>query len=137
MCKIDRIVMAIVLVVVVACVQSVRAEEQETVVKRVWLPFASLETEVTYYPSKKVYEKLRDDTLARLRACDPTAFFNPAEGPWKHAETTAEVGIDVRGVGASTGRKLVREIPAAEDALEMFEKEGGRCPNEARRGTRW
>ena len=120
--------MSLVLATVAAGVQTVRAQEQETVVKRVWLPFASLETEVTYHPSKKAYEKLRDDTLAGLRACDPAAFFNPAEGPWKHAETTAEVGIDVRGVGASTGRKLVREIPAAEDALEMFEKEGGRCP---------
>ena len=126
--KIHRIAMPLVLATVAAGVQTVRAQEQETVVKRVWLPFASLETEVTYHPSKKVYEKLRDDTLAGLRACDPAAFFNPAEGPWKHAETTAEVGIDVRGVGASTSRKLVREIPAAEDALEMFEKEGGRCP---------
>lgn len=126
--KIHRIAMPLVLATVAAGVQTVRAQEQETVVKRVWLPFASLETEVTYHPSKKAYEKLRDDTLAGLRACDPAAFFNPAEGPWKHAETTAEVGIDVRGVGASTGRKLVREIPAAEDALEMFEKEGGRCP---------
>ena len=126
--KIHRIAMSLVLATVAAGVQTVRAQEQETVVKRVWLPFASLETEVTYHPSKKAYEKLRNDTLAGLRACDPAAFFNPAEGPWKHAETTAEVGIDVRGVGASTGRKLVREIPAAEDALEMFEKEGGRCP---------
>ena len=119
---------ALLVAVVAGSVQFVRAQEQETVVKRVWLPFASLETEVTYHPSEKTYEKLRDDTLARLRACDPAAFFNPADGPRKRAETTAELDLDLRIAGVSTGRTLVREISAAEDALELFEKEGGRCP---------
>ena len=119
---------ALVLAAVAGSAQPVRAQERETVFKRVWLPFASLETEVTYHPSEKAYEKLRDDTLARLRACDPAAFFNPADGPWKQAETTAELEIDLRVAGVSKGRTLVREISAAEDALELFEKEGGRCP---------
>ena len=119
---------ALVLAAVAGSAQSVRAQERETVVKRVWLPFASLETEVTYHPSEKAYEKLRDDTLARLRACDPAAFFNPADGPWKQAETTAGLELDLRVAGVSKGRTLVREISAAEDALELFEKEGGRCP---------
>lgn len=122
--EVRRVAAALVLAAVAGSAQSVRA--QETVVKRVWLPFASLETEVTYHPSEKAYEKLRDDTLARLRACDPAAFFNPADGPWKQAETTAELEIDLRVAGVSKGRTLVREISAAEDALELFEKEGGR-----------
>ena len=121
-------VATLVLAAVAGSAQTVHAQEQDTVVKRVWLPFASLETEVTYHPSEKAYEKARDDTLAGLRACDPAAFFNPVEGPWKQAETTGELGIDLGIVGASKARTLVREISAAEDALELFEKEGGRCP---------
>ena len=126
--KVRRVAAALVLAAVAGSAQPGRSQEQETVVKRVWLLFASLEEEVTYYPSEKAYEKLRDDTLARLRACDPAAFFNPADGPRKRAETTAELGIDLPIAGASTGRTLVREMVAAEEALELFEKEGGRCP---------
>ena len=124
--EVRRVAVALVLAAVAGSAQSVRAQERETVGRRVWLPFASLETEVTYHPSEKAYEMLRDDTLARLRTCDPAAFFNPADGPWKQAETTAELEIDLRVAGVSKGRTLVREISAVEDALELFEKEGGR-----------
>ena len=123
-----RIVVALGMAVVAGSVQPVRAQEQETVLKRVWFLVGSHEEEITYHPSEKAYKKLRDDTLDRLRVCDPAAFFNPADSSWKREETTTEWSIDLPVAGASTARTLVREIVAAEEALELFEKEGGHCP---------
>lgn len=127
-----RMVVALGIVVAAGSTQAVHVQDQETVIKRVWVGVegfgVSREEEVTYYPSEEAYEKLRDDTLDRLRACDPAAFFNPGDGPRKQAETTTEWNFDLKVGGISNGRRLVREVVAAEEALEMFEKEGGRCP---------
>lgn len=127
-----RMIVALGLVVVAGSTQVVRVQDHETVVKRVWVGVegfgAAHEEDVTYYPNEDVYEKLRDDTLDRLRECESAAFFNPADGPWKHAKTTTEWDFDLKVGGIFKGRRLVREVSAAEEALEMFEKEGGRCP---------
>lgn len=126
-----RIAVVLGIVVVAGSTQAFRVQDHETVVKRVWAGVGgfevSREEEVTYYPSEEAYEKLRDDTLDRLRACDPAALFNPADSPRKQAETTTEWNFDLKVGGISNGRRLVREIAAAEEALEMFEKEDRSC----------
>ena len=94
----------------------------ETRVESVNLPGASLSQEVTYHPSKNEYEHVRIDTLERLKAGDSTALVNPRNGPWKRVETTATIGFEYKGVGTSSGRKLLRQISAAEEALFEFDK---------------
>jgi hypothetical protein len=94
----------------------------ETRVEDVNLPGASLSQEVTYHPSKEEYEHVRVDTLERLKAGHSSALVNPRNGPWKRVETTAKIGFEYKGVGTSSGRKLLRQISAAEDALFEFDK---------------
>ncbi|MBY5453932.1 hypothetical protein HFO91_30605 [Rhizobium leguminosarum] len=101
-----------------ACINTARADEK--VVTAVNLPGASLDQEVTYHPSKAEYEAARDEVLKRLKAGDNTAFVNPADGPWMIVETTATIGLEYKGVGASQGRKHLRQVSAAEDALYLF-----------------
>jgi hypothetical protein len=95
---------------------------QQTFVESVHLPGASLDQEVTYYPTKDEYLKTRDAILTRLKSGDKTAFVNDKNGPWKRVETTAKIGVEVKGVGVSQGRKNLRQISAAEDALYEFER---------------
>ncbi|WP_298280507.1 hypothetical protein [uncultured Bradyrhizobium sp.] len=94
---------------------------QQTYVESVNLPGASLEQEVTYYPSKGEYERARDGILVRLKAGDKTAFVNDKNGPWMRVETTAKLGFELKGVGVSQGRKNLRQVSAAEEALYQFE----------------
>lgn len=96
---------------------------EEIVVESVSLPGASLEQEVTYSTTKTDYEATRDAILERLRAADPTARVNPADGPWKRVETTAKIGISIKDVGIAKGRVHLRQISAAEEALFLFEAE--------------
>jgi|GEM_PF-3715696 len=96
---------------------------QEIVIKSVHLPGASMEQEVTYYPSEQEYELFRDSVLKSLRAGDPEAFVNPIDAPWMRAETSAKIGIAYQGVGVAKGRKNIRQITASEEALLLFEKE--------------
>lgn len=93
----------------------------EVIVRSLNLPGTSLEQEVTYHPTRADYERVRDATLQRLRAGDPTASVNPVDGPWLRAETTARIGIEIRGVGVSEGRINYRQISAAEEALYILE----------------
>lgn len=107
---------------------AVSARADETVVSSVFLPGASISQEVTYSPSKAEYEQFRDQVLARLRKGDPKAFSNPAAGPWMRAETTAMIGLEFKGAGAASGRKHLRQISAAEEALFRFQEESKRKP---------
>lgn len=94
---------------------------EERIVRSLSLPFASLEQEVIYNPSRREYETARDDILARLKKGDNLARMNPASGPWLRAVTTARVGFEIRGVGATEGRTNYRQVSAAEEALYLFE----------------
>lgn len=105
---------------VLACCSSVVSAE-ETVKESVSLPGASLEQEVTYSTSKADYDSTRDGILKRLQDGDQSAMVNPTEGPWKQVETTAMIGFEVKGVGASQGTVHKRQISAAEEALFLFE----------------
>jgi hypothetical protein len=95
----------------------------ETLVRSLDLPGASMEQEVTYAPSKAEYERVRDDTLARLQAGDKTAMVNPSNGPWMRVETTAKIGFEIKGVGMAEGRKHLRQISAAEEALFRYQEQ--------------
>lgn len=95
---------------------------EETIVSTVDLPGASLEQEITYSTSRADYESARDKTLERMKNADNTAFVNPKDGPWMRVETTAEIGLSIKGVGTSEGRKYLRQISAAEEALFLYEK---------------
>ena len=95
----------------------------ETLVTNIDLPGASIDQEVTYSPSRAEYDRVRDETIDRLRKGDSTARVNPNRGPWMRVETTAKIGFAYKGVGASSGRKNLRQISAAEEALFKFEQE--------------
>jgi hypothetical protein len=95
---------------------------EEIVVTSVDLPGASLSQEVTYSPSKAAYEEARDSVLKRLKEGDKTAFVNPQTGPWMRVETTATIGFEYKGFGSGEGRKHLRQISAAEEALYKFER---------------
>ena len=94
---------------------------QEIYIEKVLLPGAGLDQEVTYYPTKADYEAARADILERLNKGDQTAMVNPTEGPWRRVETTATIGFSYKGVGTSSGRKYLRQMTAAEEALYLFE----------------
>lgn len=114
---------ALMLSLLVASLFNCRALADETFVGSVNLPGASLDQEITYHPSKAEYERVRDEVLARLKNKDPSARVNPADGPWMRVETTAKIGLEYKGVGSSTGRKNLRQISAAEEALFKFENQ--------------
>jgi hypothetical protein len=97
------------------------ASADETLVESINLPGASVDQNVTYHPSKTEYEQARDGVLTRLRQGDATARVNPADGPWMRVVTTAKIGFEYRGVGSASGRKHVRQISSAEEALYIFE----------------
>ncbi|MGO6943429.1 hypothetical protein [Rhizobium johnstonii] len=94
---------------------------EEIVVDSVDLPGASLTQEVTYSTTKADYNQTRDDILSRMKSGDKSAFVNNPS-PWKRVETTATIGVAYKGVGASTGKKHLRQISASEEALFLFEK---------------
>lgn len=109
---------------------------EEIVVESISLPGASLEQEIIYHPSKKTYIAACEARIAALQKKDPEAYVNPIDGPWMIAETTAmvgfEIGVDFKGlsvgsVKSMSGRKHLRRVTAAEDALYRFEK-GLACP---------
>ena len=81
-----------------------------------------MDQEVTYSTSQSDYESNRDALLKRMKSGDQTAFVNPSGGPWMRVETTAKIGIEVKGVGASQGRKHLRQITAAEEALYLYNR---------------
>jgi hypothetical protein len=111
--------------VVVALIAGVAAIScalgEETLVSSVDLPGASLSQEITYSTSKADYDETRDRILARLQAGDRDALVNPRNGPWMRVETTATIGFEYKGVGSSQGRKNLRQISAAEEALYRYE----------------
>lgn len=80
-----------------------------------------MEQEITYHPTQSEYEASRDDVLKRLKEGDQSARVNPADGPWMIVGTTAKIGLELQGIGADKGRKHLRQISAAEEALYMFE----------------
>jgi hypothetical protein len=113
-----RLLFAIILI----CPTVHLALADETLKSAIHLPGASVDQEVTYHPSKSEYESVRTRTLDRLKAKDPSARVNPSNGPWMLVETTAMIGIEYHGVGVSNGRKHVRKVSAAEEALYMHDK---------------
>ncbi|RWB26417.1 hypothetical protein [Mesorhizobium sp.] len=99
------------------------ANAEETVVKSVnLLGIASMDLEVVYNTSEADYLKTRDDILERLKGGDPTAAVNPADGPWMHVETIAKIGFEIKDVGLAQGKKHLRQVSAAEEALSLYEK---------------
>jgi hypothetical protein len=96
---------------------------QEIYVGSVNLPGASLDQEITYFPTKADYETTRDEILEKLKQNNSSAMANPIDGPWMIVETTAKIGMEYKGVGVAEGRKHVRRITAAEEALFIYEKE--------------
>lgn len=82
-----------------------------------------MEQEITYHPSRNAYRSTRDSLLSRMRRGDTSAFVNLRAGPWMIVSTTAAIGFEVKGIGASTGRRYLRQISAAEEALYIFERE--------------
>ena len=95
---------------------------EETLVGTVNLPGATLNQEITYSTTKREYEAARDKVLSRLKKGESAAFVNPKDGPWMRVETTATIGLSIRGVGASSGRKNLRQISATEEALYLYEQ---------------
>jgi hypothetical protein len=79
-----------------------------------------MDQEVTYSTSQADYESTRDAILKRMKNGDQTAFVNPSNGPWMRVETTAKIGIELKGIGVSQGRKNLRQITAAEEALFLY-----------------
>lgn len=96
---------------------------EETVVRKAWLPFglADLEQTLIFHPDEATYNEERDEALRKLRAGE--TLFNPADGAWVQIETTATVGVEIKGVGSSSGTTTYRQIGATEDALFRFETE--------------
>lgn len=96
---------------------------EEVVVRKAWLPFglADLEQTLIFNPDEETYNSERDEALGKLRAGQ--SLNNPIEGAWVRIETTATVGIEIEGIGASSGHTTYRQITAAEDALFRFENE--------------
>jgi hypothetical protein len=107
-------------ILVIASIGAI-ANADEKIVRSGTLPGASIEQEITYHPSLKDYETARDERLALLKKGDKSAYQNPADGPWMQVETTAKIGIELKGVGVAQGRKNLRQITAAEEALYIFE----------------
>lgn len=107
---------------VLALVGSSLACADEVVVRSIDLPGASMYQEVTYSPDRRTYESTRDAILVHLEKGDDTARVNPVDGPWMLVETTAEIGLAVKGVGTFSGRKHLRRVSAAEEALYRFER---------------
>lgn len=99
------------------------AYAEETVVSKSSLPGVSMEQRITYSTTKADYEATRADVLRRLRKNDASAMLNPENGPWMRVETTAMIGIAIKGIGIEQGRVHLRQITAAEEALYLFEKE--------------
>jgi hypothetical protein len=93
----------------------------ETFTGGVNLPGASMSQDVTYHPSRSEYLSVRNKTFDLLKAKKSSANVNPADGPWMLVETTATIGLEYHGVGVSSGRKHVRKVSAAEEALYMLE----------------
>lgn len=100
----------------------VHARAEEIVVENIDLPGASLNQEVTYSTTRNDYNIKRDAILTRLKAGDASAFVNEPN-PWKRVETTATIGVALKGVGTSSGRKNTRQISASEEALYLFDKQ--------------
>lgn len=90
--------------------------------KSVNLPGASMEQEIWYSTTEADYESIRDSILQRMKDGDQSAFVNPTEGPWIRVETTAKIGLEYRGFGTAEGRKHLRQISAAEEALFLYER---------------
>jgi hypothetical protein len=97
------------------------ADAEEIVVRKGWLPFgiAGIEQELTFHPSEREYNLVRDQTIAKLK--NGEAVVNFADGPWVRIETTATVGFEIEGLGSSSGATSIRQITAVEDALYRFE----------------
>ncbi len=113
--------MKIKLVGIFATLITVNAYCEEIVVRSVNLPGASMQQEVTYSTNMSDYESTRDNILSRLKKGDPSARVNPSDGPWMRVETTAVIGFEYKGIGSSSGRKRMRQVSAAEEALYLFE----------------
>jgi hypothetical protein len=92
------------------------------VTRSLGMPFASIEQEVTYSTSEEDYNRVRDETLKRMKEGDASAFVNPTDGPWLRGETTVKIGIEWNGIGTTTGKKNLRQVAAAEEALYLYEK---------------
>jgi hypothetical protein len=98
------------------------AQAEQTVVRSIALPGASMDQEVTYSTSQADYESTKNSILKRLQNGDKTAFVNPSDGPWMRVETTAKIGLEIKGIGVAQGRKNLRQITAAEEALFLYER---------------
>mgnify|MGYP003113814870 CR=1 FL=1 len=104
------------------------ASPQETHTKRLDIPGASLNQKITYYPNKEAYDSHVDEVLKLLRS--NAGVSNEFEAPYKVVETLAETGVSIgipgvdgASVGEMSGRESTRTITAAEEALELFNKE--------------
>lgn len=82
-----------------------------------------MEQEIIYSTTEKDYNNYRDEILARLRDGDQSAMVNPIDGPTKIVQTTAKIGFEIKGVGTSEGRKHLRRITAAEEALFLYQND--------------
>ncbi|TPI59860.1 hypothetical protein FJ420_21315 [Mesorhizobium sp. B3-1-3] len=114
---------SIIILILGTALAVVAAAAEERVVKSVnLLGIASMEQEVVYNTSEADYLKTRDDILERLKKGDPTAAMNPADGPWMQVETTAKIGFEIKDVGLAQGKKNLRQVSAAEEALSLYDK---------------
>ena len=95
---------------------------EETVIRSIDLPGASLSQEVIYSSTMKDYEYERDKILEQLKSGKLNSMVNPRDGAWMRVETTATIGFSYQGAGSSKGRKNFRQISAAEEALYRFNK---------------
>lgn len=102
---------------------TVNAYCEEIVIRSINLPGASMQQEVMYSTDMRDYESVRDEILSRLKKGDLSARINPSDGPWMRVETTAAIGLEYKGIGSSSGRKEIRQISAAEEALYLFERQ--------------
>lgn len=107
---------------VTACTFAQHAFCEETVIRKLSLPFASIEQRVTYSTTESDYNHTRDQILMRLKAGVKSALVNPQDTPWLRAETTLTIGIAYEGYGIDKGRVRLRQVSAAEEALYLFEK---------------
>lgn len=114
---------------IVLALSALGATAGELVTISVAIPFiATADQEILYEPSEKAYKKAYTAKVADLRAGKASACVNDADGPWMHVETDAKVGLDVEGIGAMKGRKHVRQVSAADQAIFDLEQEGVKLP---------
>lgn len=90
------------------------------------LGMATADQTIVFDPSESAYKAAYRKQFDLLKAGDASACAN--RGPWMQVVTDAQVGIEVKGIAALSGRQHVRQVSAAEEALFDLIKAGIAVP---------